>query len=112
MYKVLFHTDENIKLQLTLRNIKNLISDLGEENLTIEVVLNSEAISLMYKSNNTYREEIKNLCNKKVSFSVCSNAMKAYGITKDILLKEAIIVPSGIGQIVKKQAEGYFYIKS
>ncbi|MDV3429468.1 MAG: DsrE family protein [Bacillota bacterium] len=46
-----------------------------------------------------------------MSFSVCGNAMKAYGITKDLLLKEAKIVPSGIGQIVKRQAEGYLYIK-
>lgn len=111
MYKVLFHTDENSKLQLTLRNINNLISELGQENLSIEVVLNSEAISLMYKSNNTYREEVKDLYNKKISFSVCGNAMKAYGITKDMLLKEAKIVPSGIVQIVKKQGEGYLYIK-
>lgn len=111
MYKVLFHTDENSKIQLTLRNIKNLISDLGQENLNIEVVLNSEAISLMYKSNNTYRDDIKDLYSKKVSFSVCGNAMNTYGITKDRLLKEAVVVPSGIGQIIKKQGEGYLYIK-
>lgn len=110
-YKVLFHADENKKLDLTLKNIENLIKDIGEENVEIELVVNSEAISLMLSEANTRTTRIKELANWNVRFAVCSNSMKQLNVKKEELMNEAVVVPSGVGELVRRQAEGWVYIK-
>ena len=111
MYRVIFHVDENRKISLALKNIENLIADLGEDALEIELVANSEAISMMLKNSSDYIEQIRNLAHRKVHFAICSNAMRQMNIVKEDLLEIADVVPSGIGELVKKQSEGWIYIR-
>lgn len=111
MYKVIFHVDEIEKANLALNNIKNIITDLGEKNIQIELLANSEGIYMLLKPTAQYADQIKDLTSKKVTFAVCANTMKTMGIAKESLLDSAVIVPSGVGELVKKQAEGYAYIK-
>lgn len=111
MYRVVFHVDENKKISLALKNIENLIADLGEDALEIELVANSEAISMMLKNSSGYIKQIRNLADRKVHFAICSNAMRQMNIVKEDLLEIADVVPSGIGELVKKQSEGWIYIR-
>lgn len=111
MYKIIFHVDEIGKANLTLKNIKNIIADLGEENVRIELLANSEGIHMLMNPAVQYEAQIKELTSKKVTFAACANTMKEMGISKEALLDLAVIVPSGVGELVKKQAEGYAYIK-
>lgn len=111
MYKVIFHTDELNKATLTLNNIKNLIADLGEENLQIELVANSEGIKMFLSEDVQNVALLKELNSKKVTFAACANAMRGLGITKDALFDFVTVVTSGVGELVKKQSEGFAYIK-
>lgn len=111
MYKVIFHTDELNKATLTLNNIKNLIADLGEENLQIELVANSEGINMFLKEAAQFETLLGELWNKNVIFAACANAMRGLGITKDDLFEFVTVVPSGVGELVKRQSEGFSYIK-
>jgi intracellular sulfur oxidation DsrE/DsrF family protein len=106
MYRVIFHADENKNFSLALKNIENLIADLGEDALEVELLLNSEAVSMMLKDSNDYTEQIRKLTSKKVQFAVCSNSMGNMNITKENLLDIANVVPSGVGELVKKQSQG------
>jgi intracellular sulfur oxidation DsrE/DsrF family protein len=66
-YQVIFHIDEIIKLKLVLGNIENLISNLGEEDLEVELLANSEAVKLMLKDSNEFSDQINNLKLKNIT---------------------------------------------
>jgi intracellular sulfur oxidation DsrE/DsrF family protein len=66
-YQVIFHVDEIIKLKLVLGNIENLISNLGEEDLEVELLANSEAVKLMLKDSNEFSDQINNLKLKNIT---------------------------------------------
>ena len=112
-YRVVFHLDEGGKARadLVLRNIDNLIADLGEKNVEVEIVANSEGILALLKTPNQHKEQIRQLGVKGVRFLACANAMREMGVTKDELLDLVEIVPAGVGELVKKQAEGWGYIR-
>ncbi|SMB91716.1 hypothetical protein SAMN00017405_2236 [Desulfonispora thiosulfatigenes DSM 11270] len=109
-YKALFHVDEKEKIMLVLKNMANLLNDLGEDEVEVALVGNSEGIALMYQSSE-YKEKVEALYKKGISFAACANTMKEKKLNKEDLLEFAYIVPSGVGEIVKKQAQGYFYIR-
>jgi intracellular sulfur oxidation DsrE/DsrF family protein len=44
-FKVIFHINESNKWNTLLANVSNLIKDLGNENVTIEVLANGSAVT-------------------------------------------------------------------
>ena len=110
-YKVLFHIDEQVKAGLALNNISNLIVDIGGENLEIELVANSNAAKLLIRSTNEFAPRLKELAEKQVVFCACANSMRDLGIQKDELLDFVTVVSSGVGEIIKKQAADWVYIR-
>ena len=42
----------------------------------------------------------------------CANTLKARNLTKEALIPEAVAVPSGIGEVIMKQEEGWSYLKA
>lgn len=110
-YHVIFHIDEMMKSKLVLGNITNLITDLGEENLEIELLANSEAVKLMLKASNEFSRQLSSLKLKNVTFAACANSLRQMNLNKDLLFDFCIVVPSGVGELVIKQSNGYAYIK-
>ena len=110
-YKVVFHIDEQVKASLVLHNISNLITDLGGENLEIEMVANGDAVKVLARSADESRPMLIELVEKQVAFSACANAMRNLGIQKDELFDFVTVVSSGVGEIVKKQTAGWAYIR-
>lgn len=109
-YKVVFHIDEEDKAGLVLHNINNLIIDIGEDNLEIELVANGDAVKLLVKGIE-FEPMFKELAKKRVRFCACANALRNFGIQKDELIDFVIVVSAGVGEIVKKQAAGWAYIR-
>lgn len=110
-YKVVFHVDYIIKIDLALENIGNLLADIGESNLEIELVSNFEAIILLVKNSNKYEYKIAELAARGVIFAACANAMRSHNLVKDDMMEVAVIVPSAVGELIKKQFQGWAYIK-
>lgn len=109
-YKVVFHTDYQARIDLGLENVENLLADLGES-VEIELVANFEAITLLSKAANKYEAKISELAAKGVIFAACANAMRAHNLSKDDMLEVAIVVPSAVGELIKKQDQGWAYIR-
>jgi hypothetical protein len=60
----------------------------------------------------TTKENVKPLLeSEKVKVIACRNSLKAQGITESSLVKGVKIVNSGVGEIVKKQSEGWIYLR-
>lgn len=112
-YKVIFHIDEINKWKLLLANVSNLLNGIDNETLYIEVLANSEAVKY-YDTTQDFDADINTMdsLNKKgIKFVACNNALVAYDIKKNNTIHFVDIVPAGIVELVRKQKEGYIYIK-
>lgn len=109
-YKVLIHINESNKWGAALANVNNLIKDLGNEDIIIEVVANGVAV-VDYVSSSEYVNKMKGLSNLGVSFIACKNSLIGNKIEENLLPDFVTNVPAGITELIKKQAEGYAYIK-
>jgi|MTBAKSStandDraft_1061840.scaffolds.fasta_scaffold03060_10 intracellular sulfur oxidation DsrE/DsrF family protein len=112
-YRVIFHvSEENIdKVTFALNNILNLLNDLGSENIDIELLVNGPAVKAFKSEGNEISELIRQVLEKPVDLALCNNAMKKFNLSLEDMLNEARVVPSGVGELVRKQAEGWAYIR-
>ncbi|ADQ07249.1 conserved hypothetical protein [Caldicellulosiruptor hydrothermalis 108] len=123
--KVLFHINESSRWQMVLINITNFLNDVGQNNANVEVVINGEAVSIFknkcqqaesgslcnVSTNLSLLEQMEKLSEVGVKFTACRNALKAQLIDEESIPDFVRVVPAGITEIVRKQAEGYAYIK-
>lgn len=112
-YKVVFHLDEGAKgrANLVLNNIENLIADLGQDNVEAELVSNSEGVTAFLRVPNLIGPKVEQLAAKGVRFTACANSLRQLGLTKDDLLEQVEIVPAGVGELARRQLEGWAYIR-
>lgn len=113
LYHVIFHLDEDSeqKANEVFNNLRNLLADLGEENVEVELLTNGKGVMAMRKNNESHGLRIRHLAKQGVKFLVCANSLKHLGIPTDELAPEAEIVPAGVSELVKKQIEGWAYIR-
>ncbi len=116
MYKVLFHIelDDTEPLKVAFANIKNLLKEIDEAQCDIELVANYKGPLLFLRKNIDIQmhNDIIQLSKIGVKFLMCNNSLNNLRINKDDLIKEAGIVSAGILEIVKRQSEGYAYIRT
>ncbi len=113
--KVVYHVNDSDNATAALRNIQNHLN--AAPDAKIVVVTHSKGIDFllngaMDKNGNPYEPNVQALKAKGVGFRVCANTLKGRKIDPDTVLPEATIVPSGVAEIGKLQAqEGYVYLK-
>ena len=112
-YRVVFHLDEPSKgrADQVFRNIENLLADLGENNVEVELVANGGGVEALVKGPDSHAEQVEKLAAKGVRFAACAHSLSLLGIAKESLLESVDVVSAGIGELVKKQAEGWAYIR-
>lgn len=112
-YRVVFHLDENSEERFTevLNNLRNLLNDLGEANIEAELVVNGNGVLQLTRRNESHLIRVRNLAKQGVHFVVCNNSLAHLKLDPSILMEEAEIVPSGVGELVRKQTEGWAYIR-
>ena len=116
--KVLLHIDEPSKWRLTLTNTRNLIEDVGLDNVVLEIVANATAVQIFDSTAKDIDQEqrdllkqMKELSNNNVMIIACRNALKVNSIPEELIPNFVTVVPAGITRIVTKQMEGYSYVK-
>lgn len=96
-----------------LRHIDNLHKDFESEGLSIEVVVYGDAIERVSRRIDDHSGGgIAQLIETGVTFDACQNAMRRAGLDEHDLLQGTVMVPSGIGRIVRAQREGAIYLKA
>ena len=114
MLKAVLHIDEPIKWQLTLANAENLIADVGLEAVDLEIIANATAVKIFGSTESdviSVMEKMEGVSNHNVKIIACRNALRANTISEDALPIFITVVPAGITRIIKKQSEGYSYVK-
>lgn len=98
---------EDKKIKGFLRNINNVLSDPRlKGKLQIEVLAFSDGVE-MYKKANSYQELLIALKDKGVVFVQCSKTMEERKMDKNELFDFVNYVPSGNGEIILRQYEGW-----
>jgi len=110
-YKVVIQLSDNDTFiqKSILRQITNLLEAL--EDVAVEVVTHSYGIDLLL-AGTPFHEVIHRLEQKGVAFLVCENTLKHEKLERSQLLDTIRTVPAGVAHIVRRQAEGWGYIKA
>jgi len=111
MYQVIFQLNEADipRINLVLNNINNLRADLEE--VEIELVAYAQGVVLYLKEDNPQLERLQDLQKKGVQLAVCNNTMRSLDLKPEDLLDKVKVVPSGVGELVRKQKDGWIYIR-
>lgn len=112
-YQVIFHLDEEAqeKVQFVLNNIINLLNDLGDETVEVALLANGPTVKAFQTDEERFSKSVLELLEREVRIVLCNNALNLFDLEPTSMLAEATIVPSGVGELVRKQAEGWAYIR-
>ena len=97
--------------QNILNNVENLQNAFWPERTAIEVVAHDKGLGLLLNQDNALEERLRMLAERGVVLAACENTMRLRHIEKDELLPFAIIVDSGVAEIIRRQADGWAYLK-
>ncbi|MHB8300803.1 MAG: DsrE family protein [Dermatophilaceae bacterium] len=110
-YRVIFQVVEpDPKLhEAALRNVRNTAADLGAD---AEVVLVAHGPGIGLVTGETgFQDEIEELAKEGVQVLACRNTLTRLQIPEDRFLPRVEIVTSGIGELVRRQHEGWAYVR-
>lgn len=110
--KVVFQVSDNDpqKWNLTLNNVKNLQADMGAKNVEIEVVAYGPGINFL-KMDSAAGERVREALSHGVAVAACENTMQNQKLSKDDMLPGISYVPAGVTELVKRQQQGWAYIR-
>ncbi len=104
------NTDDESKIKGTLRNIQNLLDDPRlKGKVAVELVVHGGGVAA-YKKGSTTEEALANLQKQGVILAMCENTMRERKISRDELFPFLSYVPSGNGELVIRQQEGWAVI--
>ena len=112
-YNVVFDvtSPDTVVHQMVIRWINEITK--ADPNANIEVVYYAKSLGMITKDKSVVAADVTKLAGtKNVSFTVCEVAMKNNNVEKNQLIAGVKTVPDGIYEIVKRQSEGWGYIKA
>lgn len=98
------------KWNLALNNAKNVQTDLGKENVEIEIVAYGPGIGML-KLESEVGNRITEAAGTGVKVVACENTMKGQKLSKDDMLANIGYVKAGVVELMQKQQAGYTYIR-
>lgn len=110
--KVVFQVSDNDpgKWNLTLNNAFNAQREFGANGIDIEIVAYGPGINML-KFDSAVSGRIMDALQKGIRVEACQNTMRGMKLTPKDMLPNIGYVPSGVGEIIMKEQEGYAYIR-
>jgi intracellular sulfur oxidation DsrE/DsrF family protein len=112
-HKVVFHVNvaDEARWQEVLTNVENVQKAFGGSAVEIEVVAHGAGIGLVQLKNAALRDRIATIEKTGPVFAACSNTLRKQQLTAADLTPGVKIVDSGVAELIRKQEEGYAYVK-
>lgn len=114
--KVVYHLSEGIpQASRAIGNIRNHLN--ADPTVKIVVVTHGLGIDFLLdgatnQMDQPFAGSVSDLASKGVEFRVCNNTLVTRKIPADKLLLETKVVPSGVAEVAKLQAEqGFVYLR-
>jgi intracellular sulfur oxidation DsrE/DsrF family protein len=119
--KVVYHINNIHTATGALRNVKNHLNAVGDENIDLIVVTHSSGAFAMVdgsmgKKNKkgkvyNFNDTIASLANRGVKFTICANTIRGKKINKNLINENVEVIPSGVAEVAFLQQKGYMYVK-
>ena len=114
--KAVYHVNTDVNtVPAILNNIRNHLNASPRDKIV--VVTHGPGINFLLQDakdsqGREFSGAVSDLTTKGVDFRVCNNTLTSRSISPDRVLMEAKIVPSGVAEVARLQAqEGYAYLK-
>ncbi|ADE11927.1 DsrE family protein [Sideroxydans lithotrophicus] len=110
--KVVIQVSDSVpaKWNLALNNAKNVQDAIGKDKVDVEIVAYGPGIDML-----KFESEVGSRIDKALADGVrivaCENTMKNMKLTKPDMLSSIGYVPAGVVEIIRKQHEGWAYIR-
>ncbi|MDK9723863.1 MAG: DsrE family protein [Sterolibacteriaceae bacterium MAG5] len=88
----------------------NIRKELGKDNVQVEIVAFGQGIGML-RADAEIATRVEDAAAGGVAVMACANSMRNYKIDKDDLTKHVGIVPAGVVEIMKRQREGWLYLR-
>lgn len=111
--RALFQVTDNdpARWNLILNNMSALREDVGSEGAEIELVAYGPGLNML-KADSPVKQRIAEALKSGVKINACQNTMRGMNLTPADILPEIGYVPSGVVEVMRKQQQGWAYIRS
>jgi len=96
---------------MILNNMQNLREGVGGEPVEIELVAYGPGIHML-KSDSPVKQRIAEALKSGVKVNACQNTMSGMKLTPADMQPDIGYVPSGVVEVMRKQQQGWAYIRS
>lgn len=94
----------------TINVARNIQSAYGKDNVAVELVVFGNGIGIA-TFDSPLAERLNETMAAGIEVAVCENTMKARKLKHEDMNAKAGFVPAGVVELIKKQQEGWAYIK-
>ena len=98
------------KWALALNNARNVQAELGKDNVQIEIVAYGPGLGML-KAESKVEGRLAQALQDNVGLIACENTMHNTKTTKADMYSGIAYVPAGVTHLMKRQREGWAYIR-
>ena len=98
------------KWNLALNNARNAQNDLGKDKVDVEIVAYGPGINML-KMDAPIANRVTQAIGTGITIVACENTMTAQKIVKADMNPSVAYVPAGVIQLMKRQQQGWAYIR-
>ncbi len=95
---------------LALTTAKTLQSEYGEEKIDVAIVALGPGVNML-KDDADVSNRVQTAIARKIFIIACQSSMSALNVSADNLGRNVFVVPSGAAEIVKRQRDGWTYLR-
>jgi intracellular sulfur oxidation DsrE/DsrF family protein len=110
--RVILQVSDNdpAKWSLALNNARNVQQDLGKDNVEIEIVAYGPGLGML-KAESKVADRLAQALDNNVGLLACENTMTNTKVSRDEMYGGIAYVKAGVTHIMKRQGEGWAYIR-
>jgi hypothetical protein len=98
------------KWNLALNNARNVQAELGKDNVEIEIVAYGPGLSML-KADSKVADRLAQALDSGVGLLACENTMRNTKVGKEQMYSGIKYVEAGVTHLMKRQREGWAYIR-
>ncbi|RUM89377.1 MAG: hypothetical protein DSZ24_01360 [Thermodesulfatator sp.] len=109
--RLVLHVPESARFEVALKVACNFVKAVSGEPQGVRVLVNAEGVAILKRFSEVedlYREALK----QGVEVYFCENALRAQGLSPELLPPRARTVPAGIKALVEWQNQGFRYVRA
>lgn len=109
MYRTVIHVPDGERVLRGLKNVRNLLDDLPGE-VEVVLVLNGDAVEALAPAS-PHAAFIRELLARGARIAACGRALRNHGLADSPLIEGVSVVPGGVTEVVRLQADGFAYVR-